>query len=259
MTTVGINFTDETIGVTIMPAPGPDGRPQQRPLATDEASSWLRLLLGEEQQMASSARKISSHSLKSTILSFAAKRGLGYVDTYARDAQARVIRLVDKLIIEVRSGYFEPDCNRAGRFNHELKGHVFKSQALPPAILEGTAEDLEDLLDEAGKVVSARPEESNSLHDLDESHMTSETSNSSSEQSEGLVGAHGPRSFHPPSPPDGLKFVQHRKTKALHYVDYKFPAGTVCGRTLTSDYVPPRELRYDSAVCHSCTRSHKPS
>ena len=38
-------------------------------------------------------------------------------DTYARDAQARSIRLVDKLLLEIRCGYFLPDETRAGRFD----------------------------------------------------------------------------------------------------------------------------------------------
>ena len=41
-------------------------------------------------------------------------------DVYARDAQARDLRLMDKLISEIRSGSFCPDESRAGRF-HESK------------------------------------------------------------------------------------------------------------------------------------------
>ena len=82
-----------------------------------------------------SARQISSHSLKATSLSMAAKRGLRHedrlamghhihpfrmADGYAREAQARCIRLVDRLPVEIKSGYFNPDASRAGRFHKEF-------------------------------------------------------------------------------------------------------------------------------------------
>ena len=38
-------------------------------------------------------------------------------DTYARDAQARTFRLIDKLLLEIKSGHSDPDSTRAGRFN----------------------------------------------------------------------------------------------------------------------------------------------
>ena len=75
-----------------------------------------------------STRPLSSHSLKSTMLSFASKRDISHqdrlslghhshpfkmADVYARDAQARDLRLMDKLIAEIRSGYFCPEESRA--------------------------------------------------------------------------------------------------------------------------------------------------
>ena len=105
----------------------------KRAVETEEA--WLRLLIREHVNKAESNRSISSHSLKSTMLSFASKRGISHqdrlslghhshsfkmADVYARDAQARDLRLMDKLIAEMRSAYFCPDESRAGRF-HESK------------------------------------------------------------------------------------------------------------------------------------------
>ena len=56
------------------------GQPLQRAVETDEAGAWLRLLLCEQLERADSSRVISSHSLKSTMLSYAAKRGLSRPD-----------------------------------------------------------------------------------------------------------------------------------------------------------------------------------
>lgn len=79
-----------------------------------------------------SSRRLSSHSLKATLLSFAAKRSIShsdrlatghhshplqFADVYAGEAQTTVLRLLDKLILEIRSGIFLPDPTRAGRFN----------------------------------------------------------------------------------------------------------------------------------------------
>ena len=111
----------------VMPAPD-----LSRALESDEAGCWLRLLIGEKLGRSESSRLISSHSLKATMLSFAAKRGyshqdrlsLGHhvhpyqmADVYARDAAARDLRLLDLLIKEVRCGAFKPDESRAGRLD----------------------------------------------------------------------------------------------------------------------------------------------
>ena len=59
----------------IMPAPGLQAQVTSRPLETQECAAWLRKLVGSQES--SAERRISSHSLKSTLLSFAAKRGIG--------------------------------------------------------------------------------------------------------------------------------------------------------------------------------------
>ena len=41
---------------------------------------WLRLLIGEEKTRHDSLRQISSHSMKATMLSYAAKRGYSHQD-----------------------------------------------------------------------------------------------------------------------------------------------------------------------------------
>ncbi len=123
----------------VMPAPDVEGKPLSRALESDEAGCWLRLLIGEKPGRRESSRPISSHSLKGTMLSFAAKRGyshqdrlsLGHhvhpyqmADVYARDAAARDLRLLDLLIKEVRCGAFKPDESRAGRLDASKRQRV---------------------------------------------------------------------------------------------------------------------------------------
>ncbi|CAE7938108.1 unnamed protein product, partial [Symbiodinium necroappetens] len=101
------------------------GSPTVRALDTDEATSWMRLMLG----LGDESLQVSSKSMKATIISWAAKRGvdpltlqrLGYhaaggMDlVYSRDAQAPLLLVVEKVLKEVREGIFRPDETRSGR------------------------------------------------------------------------------------------------------------------------------------------------
>ena len=262
---VGVDPHSDEPGKTLMPAPAEDGTAQKRALESDEASVWLRLILGEDMERKNSSRQISSHSLKATLLAMAAKRGLKHedrlamghhvhpfkmADTYARDAQARTIRLLDKLLLEIRSGYFDPDSTRAGRFNKNLLPDPSLDIGAQ-SLLESDAESMEmekkvdDALDDAVKVVE------DATVEMDETHFTSSSSESDAESVEYQAPV---RMFRPPSAPDGYHFMQHRRTKTLHLVDYKYPAGTCCGRVLDQNFVAPTQLRYDSPTCHVCRR-----
>ncbi|CAE7816673.1 unnamed protein product [Symbiodinium sp. CCMP2456] len=74
------------------------------------AGAWLRELLPGRAGL-----RTTSHSLKATLLSFAAKRGFAHLD-----------RLLAGMLSEIRSGRFCPDSGRAARFpgrtNEELIG-----------------------------------------------------------------------------------------------------------------------------------------
>ena len=64
----------------VFPLTAPDSmqEPTERPLSSSEAGSWMRALLsidGTNKQV-----RFSSHSLKATCLSFAAKRGCSFED-----------------------------------------------------------------------------------------------------------------------------------------------------------------------------------
>ena len=262
---IGRDPLSELDGLSLMPVPGDDGQSLQRSLESDEASKWLRLILGEEINRKDSKRQISSHSLKATLLSMAAKRGLRHedrlamghhihpfrmADVYAREAQARCIRLIDRLLVEIKTGFFDPDANRARRFHKEflpddsedLGAERFSDDA---SIRDDITTEVNKKLDEAENVVLS-PDEP-----LEEGHITSSSSESETES----VELEAPvKVFHPPSAPEGFKFVQNKRTKTLHLVDYKYPSGTCCGRLLDSNYVTPAQLRYDSATCHVCKR-----
>ncbi|CAE6932646.1 unnamed protein product [Symbiodinium natans] len=121
-----------------MPAPDRSGFATVRALDADEAGDWLGLLLTNRVGL-----RTTSHSLKCTCLSFAAKFGIGYQDrlvlgghahsgrmaeVYGRDSMARPLRLLGEVLSAIRSGSFVPDANRAGRFVNAKPSTVFMSE-----------------------------------------------------------------------------------------------------------------------------------
>ena len=259
-------FTD--VRGCVMPAPDSEGRPLARALESDEAGCWLRLLIGKKPVRSESSRPISSHSLKATMLSFAAKRGyshqdrlsLGHhvhpyqmADVYARDAAARDLRLLDSLIREVRSGAFKPDESRAGRLDVSKRLKVGNLD-VNPEVLE-TFSPLDEAIEVSGELLNeAEPDKgrlgfAEDLGEEADGYVTTDSSESDTDEDEReLVQRH----FYPPVAPAHYTFVQHQKSKLLHYLKDGNIRVLACGRTKSSAYVVPGALRYDSAVCHAC-------
>ena len=115
---------DILAGYPVMPAPGPDGEATQRPISSDEMGRWVRVLL-ERHGISLDGRKISSHSCKSTLLSYLAKFGCGIatreilgghvshlksVLTYSRDGLAGPLRELEQVLENIRAGKFFPRC-----------------------------------------------------------------------------------------------------------------------------------------------------
>ena len=264
---LGIDVGNDKHGC-LMPAPDVNGQPLQLAVDTEEAGAWLRLLLGEHLEKANSSRVVSSHSLKSTMLSYAAKRGLSrpdrlslghhsgpykMTDVYARDAQARDLRLMDKLVSEIRSGYFCPDESRAGRFHdskrlktsddvHDVPGHADE--------MDGSDEERETGF--GSDTHSPKPNVPDEDAATEEGHVTTDSSSSSDSTNEREM-VH--RQFEPPKAPSGYSFVKHKKSKLLHYVAAGVFRTLACGRNKSDAYEQPGILRYDSAVCHGCQKA----
>ena len=213
-------------GYPPMPAPSVEGKPTVRPLGTDECGAWLRLLLQMNPVASQNEVRITSHSCKCTILSYAAKRGLPHderlvlghhahqgrmADVYARDAEARPMRMMEELLNEIRSKRFFPDESRAGRLVDVSAVDVIEKpgSAAHPFDLSGKAGQVKQQSDEAGweciSVESSASERNES--DAQSEHVTTDSSSDESEQScEPPAPA---RLFHPPMPPDGCYFLQH--------------------------------------------------
>ena len=246
-TSMGLAFPPEGL---IMPAPDKNGEPTQRPLESGECGKWLRRLLNvEESKTDGPERRISSHSLKCTMLSFAAKRGLSVPDrlmlgyhssqmhmalVYPRDGAAASLILLERLIEEIAKGKFKPDSTRSGR--------VIDSPMEQP----GPQKD-------AVKVeqVMSSDEERNDVAPASESSDSTSSSDSSAEEVLRDRGLN--KVFAPPQPPEGFSRWQHSKLKTVHLTEPGYFRVFVCGRSVGAFHQRlTQEPRFDSPICWAC-------
>lgn len=98
-----------------------------RPLTSEEGANFLRRILGVPK---SGERRVSTHSLKSTAISWTAKYGLNFearallarhsssvsnpTAMYSRDLLSPVLRSFINVIEQIHSGQFAPDRTRSG-------------------------------------------------------------------------------------------------------------------------------------------------
>ena len=231
----------------VMPAPDQFGNPCARPLESCEAGAWLRKLLKGTSEVDSDER-ISSHSCKATILSYAAKRGidvphrlqLGYHTgqfrmsmVYSRDGASASLLILEKLLCEIRQKLFLPDVTRSGR--------IVKA---PPAETVEKAKEIQVKIEsEVIEVASSDGEAA--LSDTDDS--TSSSSDGNDEE------VKQPAIFVPPAAPQGHVMYQHRKLRTLHLMPSHHEKIFMCGRPKgllhTSEGLNPR---YDAPICFRC-------
>ena len=228
----------------IMPAPGLQAPVTSRPLETQECAAWLRKLVGSQD--ATPERRISSHSLKSTFLSYAAKRGisveerlqLGYHSSnfqmalvYSRDGAAASLLVLEKLIKEIETGLFNPDDTRSGRIKET-----------------GTCENPAG----ANAVIHVKDEpEVIEVEDSEPCSNMGSSSTSSEEERPQVV--RGVPVFQPARAPPGFVMWQHRKLKTLHLMSTENRRIFSCGRSAGPLH---QELsaapEFDTPLCSLC-------
>ena len=107
-----------------------DGQALEQSMVASEIGEFLRQSLGIQTMARNGTR---SHSCKATLLSWLSKYGVplpirrlvGHhldpsaksAETYSRDAMSPAIRSVMEVLHSVKSGSFQPDATRSGRFN----------------------------------------------------------------------------------------------------------------------------------------------
>jgi len=253
-------------GFPVMPSPGEDGLATRRPLSTSEVGAWVRMILGREDLL-DQEHRITSHSCKSTLLSFLAKFNIdlqtreilgGHVGrlksvlTYSRDSLAGPLRSLGSVPLAIRCGTFKPDELRSGRFVKKVKIEIEDETTLPVST-------------PADKQECSRGDLDPNRHVLGDCEVSAETAmcesdtewevTSSSSDEGGAEKSHAARLVTVPTAPEGTVLVQHSKSKMLHLLKQGYRVALMCGRTRSSAYEPPLKVRWDTACCIRCWRS----
>ena len=227
----------------LMPAPTDEGHPSCRPLTTQEAGSWMRMLL-MEGGFCLDNMKCTSHSLKCTFLSYLAKRGVSLEDrrtlgyhqdgnrvplTYSRDGAARPLAILESLVAEIASGAFKPDSTRSGRLREVQSSNTVNVIKI---------EDEDD-----GQSDKSFPEE------LSDGHIT--TSSSSEDDSREVVMPD--QQWRDIESRDGTDMWQHIKLRTIHLSLAGYKNVLLCGRVVGERYQQcGARQRFDVPKCKSC-------
>ena len=232
-------------GNYVMPADDQQSKGwRSRRMSTAEGSFWVKDVLTHLGMPSAEAEKYSTHSLKSTCLSWAAKSGIMTVQerlwlghhqneegkmaiTYARDALVAVLIKLKRIIDSIRDGYFDPDLSRVERVAMMTGIDVAK---LPPLEEE---KDEEQFLE---------PE--------------SEGDESDVEANENLAANPLPLNFEAVNPKidreqlaSSCSLLKHRLSGLVHIL--KEADKVACGRAVTGNYLPC-ESDTDFELCEQC-------
>ena len=249
-----------SFGKGVPPLPAPDARDgwTNRRLTAGEATAWLRAILLAGGADPDHVARVSSHSCKATILSWAAKKGLpisvrrlmghhlppGDVSAinYSRDAMSAPMQAVVDMLAEVRCGEFRPDDPRSRRIvtavrsAKRLRGDEATSTEVP-LTTDGDSSSPDALSDYDDKFDNTMLSESSSSEegsdDLGDDYL-----DEGLEDDIEVVRRFCPNMLVPSSANPGLQIYQHPSSCILHYItegigDTKFK----CGRVWHSGYV----------------------
>ena len=190
----------------------PDGSLSDKPLDSADATKWLQELLLRGDFQKAQVCRVTSHGLKATALSWAAKWGLGREQRqilgyhivegassalhYSRDEQSAPLRALERVYESIRDGSFNPDATRSGYFRKRGTVAVSEIDSMITAarqIVENRCQDPE--LQEGGQphpldsaVCAASQDELSevkyeNLHQPDEILMVAESTTSDSDSS----------------------------------------------------------------------------
>ena len=266
-------------GYPLLPAPLDNGELGRRALDSQEAGKWLRALLELKPEFMTD-RKVSSHSMKSTMLSYLAKRGIDMADrlllgyhtspftmglTYSRDGMTRPLQILNTMLSEIREKTFRPDHTRSGRLLKDVTGVSSKpatgttAAAVKVEISDDEGEvNVWDLIPSVQKVDLPQEIPVESEQEINDACTETSCSDiSSGEDAEPRFESAGVKTFEPPKAPEGYTMWQHTKSKILHLTDHRTPNVFECGRKPgafhTHKGVNPR---WDTGICWKCFK-HK--
>ena len=198
---------------------------------------------------------------------------------YSRDSLGRPLRMLERLLMEVRCHAFVPDANRSGRFPgrrvsfddfsgfDEMERGIFEdaidsigvpdNSSVEKGLGPGATADKDSYKVETDSTSWVELSD-NPVVDLvssSDSDRSSVHTTSSSSDEEGAQHSGARRPVRPPSVPKTLKLVQHRKWKTLHLMEMQNERILLCGRLAEEErYTRIHESRFDTPCCHPCWR-----
>ena len=254
------------------PDPGGSGKPLRRPLDTDEVTAFLQHCLFRSGASELRGRKITSHSMKRTLLSVASKFGMSREDrsslghhadvvagadaVYAFDLAIGPVQRLEGALSQVARNSFDPDAPRSRYWAFPPEPSVV--QVMPPQadaqpIDFPGEEDHDTNAPCSGPAVHAKSE-------VSEHHSSSESDSSDSGTSEGSSSEDAApqvkrlkvASMPPVSVSNDRRWVRHAKSGMLHLC---YGERTLqCGRTRGAVYVDATEVDMGNPICQSCRR-----
>ena len=259
---------DGRIGGPLFRPPGANGNSYcKRGLTSQEVSRFLRVMLGEQvAQNREGGPRLSSHSLKATVLSWASKAGMeaqdksilgrhtsAYSDSsavYARDLSIGAVSRLQYLILQIHKEEFLPDAPRSGYY----------------PVVEPVVEEPSSSCQECVKVEDEASEQEPVQNGLDgDGEQDGDACSASSDGSESLEGSDSEEEVQESRPkcyrhcmagPLADRFVMHKVSHLVHYADQSVAGGAgprliSCGRALNQNYKPI--AAFDSVdMCRRC-------
>ena len=250
---------DPQNGIPLLPVINTKGTFGTIPMSPSLGSACLRDLLTLARFNKDDIRDISSHSLKTTCLSWAAKAGvarehrqiLGYhvvqgatsVLHYSRDEQAEPLRQLSSVMNNIRLGKFNPDATRSGFWNVQGQSILLpKPKSMPgPNIEDPKPPDKLHALDSDSSSTSSESEKSDAWSEGERALKINQDIRQDEKRRRGSASN------------EPLAYAIHKRWYTLHVVNDLQQNKTSCGRILTPLYKILTEVpSYDAHKCQVC-------
>ena len=254
-----VGLPDPQHGIPLLPVINSKGMFGTIPMSPSLGSACLRDLLTLARFDKDDIRGISSHSLKTTCLSWAAKAGvarehrqiLGYhvvqgatsVLHYSRDEQAEPLRQLSSVMHNIRLGKFNPDATRSGFWNVQEQSIMLpKPKSMPgPSIEDPKPQDKLHALDSDSSSTSSESEKSDAWSEGERALKINQDIRQDDKRRRGSAAS------------NPLAYVIHKRWYTLHVLSELHQSKTSCGRTITPLYKMLSEVpSYDVHKCQVC-------
>lgn len=278
---VGLEF----VTMPTMPQIMTDGSFGLEPMTAGDGTMWLRDLLQSYGPKLDPSRKIVSHSLKTTILSWAAKRplkkslrrALGHhldsadqsVATYSRDYLFAALQALDIMINDIKQQRFFPDDSRAQRALAAKKVKPLVQPSWVPVVensgerrvsyvvqtdqSEPTAQEVNDQAEVMGEEESSSDEKSSSSSGSSDASLpdaVTEDSNFAELMEDKPLESRVPFTDHNGDP---IELYQHTVSGTLHAK--KDDAKLLCGRAISRSFSRIKgQLQLRWPKCEICNK-----